>query len=203
MQHILDWVQAQGIWAPVLFVLLYVGATVAFVPGSILTLSAGAIFGLVEGTLLVSVASTLAAAVSFLLGRFALRNWIDKKLKDKPKFKAIDEAVGREGWKMIMLLRLSPVFPFTFLNYALGLTKIGFWQAVGASWIGMLPVTILYVYLGSIAKVAASETTTSQKVFYGIGLVATIIVTVWITKIAKRALSGKIDDSEGPNITET
>lgn len=195
MQPILHWVQSQGIWAPVLFVLLYAGATVAFVPGSILTLSAGAIFGLVKGTLLVSLASTLAAAISFLLGRFAFRNWVEKKLKDKPKFKALDEAVGREGWKMIMLLRLSPVFPFTLLNYALGVTKIGFWPAIGASWVGMLPGTILYVYLGSIAKVATGETTTSQKAFYGIGAVATLMVTIWITKIAKRALSGKIGDS--------
>lgn len=196
MQHILDWVAAQGIWAPVLFIFVYAGAAVAFVPGSLLTLSAGAIFGVVKGVVLVSLGSTLAAAISFLLGRFALRGWIEKKLSHKPAFKAIDEAVAREGWKMVLLLRLSPVFPFTLLNYGLGLTKIGFWPAVLASWAGMLPGTILYVYLGSIAQVATGETTTAQKILYGVGLLATLVVTVWITKIAKKALSGKLDTPE-------
>lgn len=196
MQAILDWVQQQGIWAPILFILVYAGAAVAFIPGSILTLSAGAIFGVVKGAALVSVASTTAAAISFLLGRFALRGWIERKLAHKPAFKAIDEAVAREGWKMVLLLRLSPVFPFSLLNYGLGLTRIGFWPALLASWIGMMPGTILYVYLGSIAKVAAGETTTARKALYAVGLLATLAVTVWITRIAKRALSGKLESKE-------
>ncbi len=196
MQQVLDWIQQQGIWAPVLFVLIYSGAATAFIPASILTLSAGAIFGVAKGAALVWIASTTAAAVSFLLGRFALRGWIEKKLSHKPSFKAIDEAVAREGWKMVLLLRLSPVFPFALLNYGLGLTKIRFWPAMFASWVGMLPATILYVYLGSIAKVATGETTTAQKVLYGVGLLATLIVTIWITKIAKRALSGKLPSED-------
>ncbi len=196
MQSILDWVQQQGAWAPILFVLVYAAAAVAFVPGSLLTLAAGAIFGVVKGAALVSIASTAAAAISFLLGRFTLRNWIVKKLAHRPAFKAIDEAVGREGWKMVLLLRLSPVFPFTLLNYGLGLTSIRFWPAVLASWIGMLPGTILYVYLGSIAQVATGETTTAQKVLYGVGLLATLAVTIWITRIAKRALSTKLENPD-------
>lgn len=200
MEQILEWVQHQGNWAPVLFVLIYIGATVAFIPGSILTLSGGAIFGVVKGVALVSVASTTAAAISFLLGRFALRGWISRKLSDRPRFKAIDEAVSREGWKMVLLLRLSPVFPFTLLNYALGLTGIRFWPAILASWVGMLPGTILYVYVGSLAKVATQETTLAQKILYGVGLLATLIVTIWITRIAKRAISGKLppEDAETP-----
>jgi len=196
MQAVLDWVQQQGVWAPVLFVLMYVGAAVAFVPGSILTLSAGAIFGVVKGTILVSLASTTAAAISFLLGRFALRGWIVKKLAHRPAFRAIDEAVGREGWKMVLLLRLSPVFPFTLLNYGLGLTRIRFWPAMLASWVGMLPGTILYVYIASLAQVATGETTTAQKTLYGVGLLATLVMTVWITRIARRALAGKLDGPE-------
>ena len=97
---------------------------------------------------------------------------------------------------MVLLLRLSPVFPFTVLNYALGLTRIGFWPAVLASWLGMLPGTILFIYLGSIARVATGETTTAQEVFYGISLLATLIVTIWITRIAKRAIAGKLDTAE-------
>ncbi len=198
LQQVLDWVSAQGIWAPILFILVYAGAAVAFIPGSILTLSAGALFGVIEGAVLVSLGSTAAAAISFLLGRFALRGWIEKKLAHKPAFKAIDEAVAREGWKMVLLLRLSPVFPFTLLNYGLGLTRIGFWPAVLASWVGMMPGTILYVYLGSIAQVAAGGTTTAQKILYGVGLLATLVVTVWITRIAKRALSGKLETTPQP-----
>jgi uncharacterized membrane protein YdjX (TVP38/TMEM64 family) len=194
MQQILDWVAAQGIWAPVLLVFTYAGAAVAFVPGSLLTLSAGAVFGVVKGVALVSLGSTLAAAISFLLGRFALRGWIVKKLAHKPAFKAIDDAVTREGWRMVFLLRLSPVFPFALLNYGLGLTNIRFWPAVLASWAGMLPATILYVYLGSLAQVATQETTTAQKILYAAGLLATLIVTIRITKIARRALTSKIDD---------
>lgn len=194
MQQILDWVAAQGIWAPVLFILFYAGAAVAFIPGSLLTLSAGAVFGGVKGFALVSLGSTLAAAISFLLGRFALRGWIVKRLAHKPTFKAIDQAVAREGWKMVVLLRLSPVFPFTLLNYGLGLTNIRFWPAVLASWAGMLPGTVLYVYLGSLAQVATQETTTAQKVLYGVGLLATLIVTIRITKIARRAIASKIDE---------
>ena len=197
MQAILDWIQQQGIWAPCFFMLIYTGAAVAFVPGSVLTLAAGALFGIVKGVVLVSLASTTAAAISFLLGRFALRGWVEKKLGSRPAFRAIDEAVGREGWKMVLLLRLSPVFPFSLLNYALGLTRIGFWPAVLASWIGMLPGTILYVYLGSLAQVAGGGTTTAQKTLYGIGLLATLVVTVWITRIAKRALAGKLDSPVG------
>ncbi len=196
MQHILDWVAAQGIWAPVLFVIIYAAAAVAFVPGSLLTVAAGAIFGVVKGTILVSLGSTLAAAIGFLLGRFALRGWVERKLAHKPAFKSIDQALGVEGWKMVLLLRLSPVFPFTVLNYALGLTRIGFWPAVLASWLGMLPGTILFIYLGSIARVATGETTTAQEVFYGISLLATLIVTIWITRIAKRAIAGKLDTAE-------
>lgn len=196
MQQLLEWVQQQGVWAPILFVLVYAAAAVAFVPGSVMTLASGAIFGLVKGVVLVSIASTTAAAISFLLGRFALRGWVEKKLAHRPAFRALDEAVGREGWKMVLLLRLSPVFPFTLLNYALGLTRIGFWPAVLASWVGMLPGTILYVYLGSLAQVAATGSTTAEKILYGVGLVATLAVTVWITRIAKRAVTGKLDSRE-------
>ncbi|YCM43580.1 TVP38/TMEM64 family protein [Verrucomicrobiaceae bacterium 227] len=196
MQDILDWVAAQGLWSPLLFILIYVGSAVAFIPASLLTMSAGALFGVVKGVALVSVSSTLAAAISFLLGRFALRDWIEKKLSHKPAFKAIDEAVAREGWKMVLLLRLSPVFPFSLLNYGFGLTKIRFWPAMLASWVGMIPGTILYVYLGSIARVATGETTTAQKILYGVGLLATVVVTIRITKIAKKALSGKLDTPE-------
>lgn len=193
LQQALDWVADQGMMAPVLFVIIYVVSAVAFVPGSILTLSAGVLFGVVKGTVLVSAASTTAAAISLVLARFALRGWVERKIAGRPAFRSIDEAVGREGWKIFLLLRLSPVFPFTLLNYSLGLTRIGFWPAVLSSWIGMLPGTILYVYIGSIARLAAEDPDATRTTFFVIGLLATLVATVWITRIARKALSRKID----------
>ncbi len=199
MQDLLDWIANQGAWAPTVFILSYIGAAVAFIPGSLLTLSAGALFGVVKGTIIVSLASTSAAAVSFLLGRYTLRTWIQKKLSRNVQFKNIDDAISNEGWKIVFLLRRSPLFPFALLNYGIGLTSIRFWPAIIASWVGMLPGTILYVYLGSLAQVATQETTTAQKALYAVGLLATLTATILITKIAKRALSHKIDIAPNNN----
>ena len=117
-----------GAWGPVLFVLLYVAATVLFLPGSILTLGAGVVFGLARGAVIVSISATLGATAAFLVGRYVARDWVAGKIEGNPKFKAkaIDEAVAREGWKIVGLTRLSPVFPFNLLNYAFGLTRVSF-----------------------------------------------------------------------------
>lgn len=196
MQEAVDWIQAQGPWGPLFFVLFYALATVAFVPGSFLTLSAGALFGVVEGVILVSFAATLSAAISFLLARFTLRDRIERMLRQRPKFQAIDQAIGRDGVKIVLLLRLSPVFPFTLLNYAIGLTSIRFWPAILTSWVGMLPGTMLYIYIGSAVRVATGETSVEQKIFYGVGVLATLGATVLITRIANRALAGKLEEPQ-------
>src|SRR5262249_61840093 len=124
-------------------------ATVFAVPGSLITLGAGAAFGLIRGTLAVSAGSTLGAAAAFLLGRTLARGWVEHKVANKPRFRALDQAIGAEGFKIVLLLRLSPVFPFNVLNYALGLTRVSFRSYLVASWIGMLPGTVMYVYLGA------------------------------------------------------
>jgi uncharacterized membrane protein YdjX (TVP38/TMEM64 family) len=190
-----DWIRAQGSLAPLLFVLLYVVACAAFVPGSLLTLSAGAIFGPVLGFFVVSAGSTLAAAASFLLGRSVARKAIARRLESYPRFQAIDEAVGKEGWKIVGLLRLSPVFPFSLLNYALGLTRVSFREYVLASWLGMIPGTLLYVYLGSVigeallhGNATRPSRSTAEWTLYGVGLLATVAVTFLLTRIARRAL---------------
>jgi len=194
MNNLLEWIDQFGIWGPVLFVFLYAGAAVLFIPGSALTLGAGALFGVVKGSILVSLASTLGASLAFLIGRYVARDWVAKKIEDNPKFKAVDEAVGREGWKIVALTRLSPLFPFTFLNYAYGLTKVKFSHYVLASWIGMMPGTVMYVYLGSLARlgVQAEEASGAQLALRIVGLVATIGVTITITKIARKALQEKV-----------
>jgi uncharacterized membrane protein YdjX (TVP38/TMEM64 family) len=180
------------------FIGTYVAATVLFVPGSILTLGAGFVFGVVGGTLSVSVASTLGALAAFLVGRYVARGWVAAKTADNPRFAAIDEAVGREGWKIVFLTRLSPVFPFNLLNYAYGLTSVSTPAYFLASWIGMLPGTIMYVYFGSLAANlatlgdAAESRGAAQWILYGLGFVATVAVTVFVTRLARRALAQSV-----------
>jgi uncharacterized membrane protein YdjX (TVP38/TMEM64 family) len=189
------WVARQGAWGPVAFVAGYALATVAFVPGSLLTLAAGAIFGLVRGTLYVLAAATLGAALAFLVARYAARPWVEKRLAASPRFAAIDRAIGAQGRRIVFLLRLSPAVPFNLLNYALGLTRVSFPDALLAS-IGMLPGTLLYVYYGKLAgEVAAlaggAPAAAKGPGYYAVlalGLVATIAVTTIVTRIARRAL---------------
>ena len=197
LKRALDWISGLGVWGPVAFVVIYVLACVLFIPGSILTLGAGVLFGVLRGFIFVSVASTLGASAAFLAGRYLAREWVSKKIEGNAKFKAIDEAVAREGWKIVGLTRLSPVFPFNLLNYAFGLTKVSLRDYFFASWIGMMPGTVMYVYLGSLAGDLASlgaghKRTVGEWLLYGAGLLATILVTVYVTKIARKSLGQKI-----------
>jgi uncharacterized membrane protein YdjX (TVP38/TMEM64 family) len=190
----LDWIRGLGPLGPVIFVPIYVIASVLFLPAFLLTIGAGAIFGVVKGSILVSIASTLGATCAFLVGRYVARSWIAHKIEGDRRFQAIDEAVGREGWKIVGLTRLSPVLPFVLLNYGFGITKVSLRDYVVASWIGMMPVTVMYVYLGSVAgSLAGGERsrTPAEWFLYGLGLIATIAVAVLITRIARRALTHK------------
>jgi uncharacterized membrane protein YdjX (TVP38/TMEM64 family) len=191
----IDWVRAQGMWAPVVFVALYVGCTVLMIPGSLLSLAAGSIFGVLWGSLYAVVAANLGANAAFLLGRWVAREAVGKRVAARPGFAAIDEAVGREGWKIVGLLRLSPVVPFTLLNYALGVTRVSFGQHALASLVGMLPGTVMYVFLGSAAGLAAGaggEKTTAEKALFAVGLAATVAVTLVLVRLARRALAAKL-----------
>jgi uncharacterized membrane protein YdjX (TVP38/TMEM64 family) len=184
-----------GAWAPLLFIAIYILACVLFLPGSVLTLGAGVLFGLFAGSVIVSIASTLGATAAFLVGRYMARDWVAKKLENHPRFKSIDDAVATEGWKIVGLTRLSPVFPFNLLNYAYGLTKVSLRDYFFASWIGMLPGTVMYVYIGSLigdlARLGVGDRarTGAEWALYVVGLVATVAVTVYITRIARSALN--------------
>ncbi len=119
-----------------LCVLFYVVASVFFLPGSVLTLGAGFLFGVPVGFRSAWIGATLGACAVFFVGRTLARDWIAAKVAGNSKFAAVDEAVGKEGFKIVFLLRLSPLFPFNFLNYALGLTKVSFKHYALASLIG-------------------------------------------------------------------
>src|SRR6266849_1814432 len=183
----LDWIGKLGPWGPVIFVGLYVVATVFFIPGSVLTLGAGAVFGVALGSVCVSISATLGATAAFLVGRYLARDAIARKIGKNEKFATIDRAVADEGWKIVLLTRLSPVFPFTLLNYVFGLTRVKLSQYVLASWIGMMPGTVMYVYLGSLVNVGAGhrQRTAGEWALYGVGLLATVIVTVFVTRLAR------------------
>ena len=190
LRDMLAWIDGLGAWGPVLFVLIYIVATVLFVPGSALTLGAGALFGVGLGSALVSVGATLGATAAFLVGRYFARDWVAKKIEGNTAFAAIDRAVAAEGWKIVGLTRLSPAFPFSLLNYAFGLTRVSLRDYMLASWIGMMPGTVMYVYLGSLAHVAGDRhRTPGEWALLGVGLVATIAVTVFVTRLARAALA--------------
>jgi uncharacterized membrane protein YdjX (TVP38/TMEM64 family) len=198
LRRSLDWVAGLGPAGVIAFIAIYVLACVFMLPGSVLTLGAGAVFGLVPGTLICSVAATLGATAAFLVGRYLARERVARMIEGNVRFRAIDEAVGREGWKIVGLTRLSPVFPFNLLNYAYGITKVGLRDYVLASWIGMLPGTVMYVYLGSLAGSLATlgrpgaGRTPAQWTLFAVGLLATVAVTVFMTRIARAALARKV-----------
>ena len=198
----LEWINSQGALGGVVFILLYIVATVGFLPGSILTLGAGVVFGVFLGSFYVFIGATIGATAAFLVGRYFARGWVANKIAGNQKFAAIDRAVGREGLKIVLLTRLSPVFPFNLLNYAYGLTGVSLKDYFFGS-IGMLPGTIMYVYLGSLAgnlaTLGAGEQPGNPTVQWAIriiGLIATVAVTLYVTKIAKKALDEEVSQNQ-------
>jgi uncharacterized membrane protein YdjX (TVP38/TMEM64 family) len=192
--EIADWIRHAGWTGVLVFAVVYIVATVALLPASILTVGAGFAYGPLLGTLVVSPVSTVAATVAFLLGRTAQRNWIAGRVARLDRFGAVYEAVGHEGFRIVLLLRLSPLIPFALLNYALGLTHVRVRDFVLASWIGMLPATVLYVYLGSLLTSASqislnvsAEHRAARLLYWG-GLAATLAVVWIVSRIARRAL---------------
>jgi uncharacterized membrane protein YdjX (TVP38/TMEM64 family) len=191
-----DWVGQMGAAGIFIFIGVYAVATVLLAPGAILTIGAGFAFGLLKGFVAVSAGSTLGAALAFLVARFIARDKIEGIARQNDKFRHIDNAIGRQGAKLIFLLRLSPVIPFNLSNYFYGLTSVKFWRYVLASWIGMMPGTFLYVYIGTAGKAAVVAAAGSEAIKHdwqywtllGVGLAATAAVTVWVTKIARDAL---------------
>ena len=165
----LEWTQGLGAWGPVFVALFYIAACVFMLPGSVLTLGAGFLFGVPVGLLSAWTGASQGACAAFLVGRTLARDWVARKVSSNPKFAAVDEAVGREGFKIVLLLRLSPVFPFNFLNYALGLTKVSFGKYALASLLGMLPGGLMYVYFGSAARSLADVCKGRTKIAEGGG----------------------------------
>ena len=193
---LVTWVRDLGALGVLAYAVVYILATVLMMPGSILTLAAGFMYGPVWGFLAVSPISVLAATISFLLGRTVAREAILRRVEANPRFAAIDAALGREGFELVALLRLSPAFPFALSNYLFGLTGVRTSHYVLGSWVGMLPGTFMYVYFGSLvgdvtqlAGGATEGASGPRRVLLVVGLVATVAVTVYVTRLARRALA--------------
>jgi len=200
------YVQGLGAAGPVVMILVYVAATVLLIPGSALTIAAGTLFGLRTGFLVVFLGANLGALCAFLLARTFLRDRVVWWAESRPKFRALDRAIGQQGFKMIFLSRLSPAFPFTLLNYLLGLTAVRTGAYVLANLFGMLPGAFLYVYIGAAARdaIAGPDGTTDiyQRLLKYVGLLATGAVVVIITRIARKALRDAEEAQNGNRGTE-
>ena len=189
------WIEAHRTLAWIVYLATYIIATVLVVPVSILTLAAGYLFGFPLGVVLASVGSVLGASGAFLVGRFFIRDWVAKRIADLPRFRALDQATRHEGFLIVFLTRLSPLFPFNLINYGLALTSVRFRDYFFASWLGMLPVTTLYTYVGSVAKNLTDLTSGGlqgsgfSRTLVLVGLAASAVLTVLVTRKATRTLS--------------
>ena len=197
----LAWIDSLGALGPIAFILLYILVTVAFLPASIVTLGAGAVFGVVGGSIYVFIGAMLGATAAFLIGRYVARDWIAQKIAGNIKFNAIYEAISQEALKLIFLIRLSPAFPFNVLNYALGLTKASLKDYVLGT-TGIIPGTIMYVYLGSLigdlAMLGAGDQPSNPIIDWIIKIlifVTVVAITVYITRIARKALKEAVPET--------
>jgi len=187
-----DWIRHLGLAGAFIFVGVYALSAVLFLPGAIMTIAAGLVYGIAGGTAVALAGATLGAGLAFLVARYLVRGRIEEFARKNRRFGAIDDAIGQEGWKIVGLLRLSPLIPFNVSNYLYGVTSIGFWPYLLTSCVGMLPGTLLYVYLGAIGQAGLvggkKGYSPLQWTFLGIGLLATIAVTVFVSRVAKKAL---------------
>jgi uncharacterized membrane protein YdjX (TVP38/TMEM64 family) len=187
-------IQSVGPAAPIAFIAIYAFAVVALIPASLLTIAGGAVFGLLPGVTYSLIGATLGSTGAFLIGRYAARRLVARRLAAMPRFSAIERAVSARGRRIVLLLRLSPVVPFNFLNYALGLTTISAWDFIIAS-LGTVPGAFVYSYAGKVtgealalAGKAEVPKNASYYAFLVAGLVATIAATTVVTRTARRAL---------------
>jgi uncharacterized membrane protein YdjX (TVP38/TMEM64 family) len=194
-EDIRGWLTSLGAWATPAFILLYLLATILGLPNILLILVAGTLFGLINGVISVSIADTLGAMACFIIGRTIARKRIKRLMSKYPSLAQLDHAVGRKGWKVLLLTRLSPLVPSNILNYGFSCTKVNFWQYCFFSWLGMLPVIILYVYLGSFGTFLLNGELTSEKLaLQAGGLLITIVAAFYTARFAKKYITPSCSD---------
>jgi len=199
-----------GLWGLVLIAVAFTPCCLVLIPGSLLILLAGYFYGLLPAFVAVSLGSTIAAGVIFLFGRFVARGWIEARFGHDLRFQALDQAVAEQGFRIVLLTRLSPLFPFIFLNYAFSLTRVRFRCYLLATWLGMLPAIALWGYLGSTVQdftqllrgpLPDQQNRGAQGWYTGLtvlGLLATLAVTVLLARLARLALRRALLAAERP-----
>lgn len=191
--EVLGWVRGMGAWGPALLIVCFVMTGPLLFPPSIFNLAGGFLFGVTYGTLICTIGNTLGTVSTFMVGRTLVHDWIEAKVAGNPRFLAIDRAIGRQGLKVVLVIRLSPMLHYPLLSYAFSATKVSFRNHLLGTLIGVVPGTLMYVYLGTAAKSLAdlmegkTEGGTTHAVLIGAGLVITIVATVLVTRIAKGA----------------
>ena len=200
---LMTWIDGQGFWGPVAFVLIYAVAVLLWLPGSWLTLTAGVLFDLAPATLYVFLGSTVGSILAFLAARYVARDFVTRRLANSPRLSRLDRALEGQGLKVVALLRLSPLFPFTPLNFLLGLTRVRFRDYLIAS-PAMLPASVLYIYSGKVigdlallAGGAPSERGVADWLLLALGLLATALATWLIARMARRALDEELPAEDG------
>jgi uncharacterized membrane protein YdjX (TVP38/TMEM64 family) len=183
------WIESLGAWGPIAFIVIYVVATVAALPGSAITVAAGALFGSIAGVAVVSVASTAGAALAFLVSRYSARDAMARRLEADERFRRLDALTETHGAIIVAVTRLVPLFPFNLLNYGFGLTRVRFWTYVFWSWLCMLPGTVLYV-VGADAVFSALSESRVPWVLIAVAVSMLVLLTV-IARIARRRLRGR------------
>jgi uncharacterized membrane protein YdjX (TVP38/TMEM64 family) len=178
------WLSSLGFLAYPTFTLIYLLATLIGLPAIFLFLAAGSLFGFIPGLIIVSLADTISVAVCYLLGRTVGRKRVNRWISQRPHWGEFDRAVARKGWKIVFLTRLSPIVPSNVLNYGFSLTKINFWQYLFVSWLAMLPVIGLYVYLASVGiNLLSGNSDPKQVIASIIGLVTAVMAIAYTTKL--------------------
>ena len=183
------WVRELGWIGYVVYVLVYIVFCVFLLPGSALTLAAGAIFGFAKGAVIVVISATLGATVAFLLARTIMRRRVEAMTANNARFLALDRAIAKEGGKIVFLVRLAPVFPFAFLNFAFGLTGVRLLTYVIATFFGIIPATLAFVYIAAATTNAATAQLDSTRLAINVaGVIVAIIATLFVTRVATRAI---------------
>ena len=212
LTEMLEWLQTLGTWTgPLLLVLIYIPLTVLMVPGTIPTLGAGFAFGVTRGTIAVSLGSVLGSAAAFALGRTLLRDYVQAHIQNRPRLRAVDAAVRKDGFRICLLLRLTPIMPYNLVGYVLGATPMRARDHFFASWMGMLPATALYCYIGHAARslteaatgVGGDEGGTRRWAFMGVGLVMALIATLYLARTATRAVRDALAAEASPADADT
>ena len=199
--NLLNGVEQLGLWGYFLFIFIYNLATIFLIPGSILTIKGGCLYGLLLGTIIVLIAAIVGAIASFFLGRYYCRDWVNQQLSQYPLLKKLDHIIAEEGWKIVCLTRLCPLFPFNLMNYFFGVTEISLKDYLIGS-LAIFPGTFMYVYIGSLLRDLSGydsanysdspETQTLIWLMRLLGFIATIALTIYSVQIAKKTLNQDI-----------